>query len=730
MIERMWTYVAEAIPDEWNRFAWAAVCAGSTFGVIALLHASGALLSLERATLDARFQHANRPGDVDTSIVLATVDERSISFFRRNMQVGWPWPREYYATLVRYLEKGGARAVVFDILFSEKDFDRRNVSAQTSDRQFASAIQETGNVALAVQLRETDSLKNPITSAHRLSDRPLSRTRLPTYPGAMAPLPSFQEGAAAIGGVNIKADPDGVVRRFPLAFRMADSLALPSLGLAALRAGRSTSRQDYKTLFSSLPSDRGGFLPLYWYGPGGVEGVFEDQYISIHSLIVSAARMQIGKDPLVSPDRFRGKTVVVGGTAATLHDLHATPVAQGADYPGMEIIATFLSNAYQNHFLRDLPAPWTYALVFVMALLGPAVVSLRPGRIRVATTATVGAVVGYLALVTAVFYFWRWWIPVVAPTLALLTGFFTMAAISYAAEGRKRRKLRNVFQRYVSPQVVDEVAQHPDQVRLGGEEVEVTVFFSDIEDFTSAAEELTPQEVVQRLNNHFGVVTEVLLDHQAMVDKFIGDAIMAVFGAPARRPNHATEACLSALETSRVLFDSEQSPSEELPAFRCRIGIHTGQVVVGNVGTPERVDYTAIGDAVNVAARLEQANKQYDTQTLISHPTYRQTKQAVVAREIDHLRLTGKEKPIRIYELLGRAGELSDRQKWLKETFEEGLETYRAQEWARARKVFEEILQVHPSDGPSAVYKHRVEERIGTSLPSAWKGVHDMKAGK
>ncbi len=731
MLEHMWTYVAEVVLSEWNRFTWAAVCAGSTFGVIVFLHASGALLSLERATLDARFQHANRPGDVDTSIVLATVDERSISFFRRNMQVGWPWPREYYATLVRYLEKGGARAVVFDILFSEEDFDRRNVSAQSSDRQFASAIQETGNVALAVQLRETDSLKNPIKSAHRLSDRPLSWTRLPTYPGAMAPLPSFQEGAAAIGGVNIKADPDGVVRRFPLAFRMADSLALPSLGLAALQASRSASHQDYEALFSRLPSDRDGSLPLYWYGPGGVEGVFEDQYISIHSLIVSAARMQIGRPPIVSPDRFRGKTVVVGGTAATLHDLHATPVAQGADYPGMEIIATFLSNAYQSHFLRDLPAPWTYVLVFVMALLGPAAVALRPGRIRVATAATVGAVVGYLALATAAFYFWRWWIPVVAPTLALLTGFFTMAAISYAAEGRKRRKLRNVFQRYVSPQVVDEVAQQPDKVRLGGEEVEGTIFFSDIEDFTSVAEELTPQEVVQRLNNYFGIATKVILNHEAMVDKFIGDAIMAVFGAPVRRPNHATEACLAALEMRRDLLNApDQLQREELPPFQCRIGIHTGQVVVGNVGTPERVDYTAIGDAVNVAARLEQANKQYDTRMLVSHPTYQQAKRAVVAREIDHLRLTGKETPIRIYELLGREGELSTPQKQLKDRFEEGLRIYRAQEFARARDVFKEILRAHPNDGPSAVYGQRAEQRLGTSLPRAWKGVHDMKGGK
>lgn len=212
-----------------------------------------------------------------------------------------------------------------------------------------------------------------------------------------------------------------------------------------------------------------------------------------------------------------------------------------------------------------------------------------------------------------------------------------------------------------------------------------------------------------------------------MVDKFIGDAVMAVFGAPARRPEHAVDACQAALDMGQVLNASDQSQDEEIPPFRGRIGIHTGQVVMGNVGTPERVDYTAIGDAVNVAARLEKANKQYDTRTLISHSTYRQAGQAVVVREIDHLRLTGKEKPVQIYELLAREGDVSDRQKWLKETFEEGLAAYRAQEWGRAREVFEEILQVCPDDGPSTLYNQRVEERRGTSLPSDWKGIHDMK---
>lgn len=729
MIERFWPPIAEVLGDEWSRSALAAACAGGTFALVALLHAGGLLGSLERTTLDARFQYANRPADADTSIVLAAIDERSISFFRRRMKVGWPWPREYYARLLHYLDEGGARAVVFDVLFSEEDFDRRTVSGEQSDQRFARALAEAGNVALATQLRkDADSVKNSLSSSHLLARPPSPNMHLPTYAGALAPLPAFQKGAAAIGGVNVAADADGVVRRFPLAFRTADSLLLPSIGVAALQAGRPQESRGDGSVFDRLPAAPSGTVPLYWYGPGGVDGVFEDQYISIHALIVSAARMQLGKTPPIPPDRFQGKTVVVGGTAATLHDLHATPVSGRADYPGMEIIATFLSNAYNDHFLRPLPAVWTYVLVLLMAVVGTTVVALRPSRVRGAAAATIGVGAAYLSLAVAMFYLARWWMPVVAPTLALVTGFFAMAVASYAVEGRKRRKLRTVFQRYVSPQVVDEVVQNPDQIDLGGEEVEGTIFFSDIDNFTTAAEELSPSVVVQRLNEHFGWAAEVLLNRRAMVDKFIGDAIMAVFGAPAAHPEHAKDACLAALEMDRILRNRPtRSPDAE--PFQCRIGIHTGRIVVGNVGTPERVDYTAIGDAVNVAARLEGANKLYGTRILVSHATYRPARDTVEAREIDQLRLTGKTEPIRIYELLGRTGELSAEQSRLQEQFAEGLRAYRAQEWMQAQEVFVNILQTHPDDGPSAVYRRRAEERSGTSLPASWNGVHEMESG-
>jgi adenylate cyclase len=736
MFERGWELLEAFFGHEWSRPVRGTVCAGMAFGLVALLHLSGALQSLERSTLDARFGIAHRPAMADSSVVLVTIDDASISFARTRMKVGWPWPREYYGTLVDYFREGGARAVVFDVLFPEPDFARATVSARQSDERFATAMAEAGNVALAMQLTPSDSLKNALASKHSLTRSVRPGLRVPAYNGALAPIPSFQKGASAVGGVNVRADGDGVVRRVPLAYRVADSLRVPNLGIAGLQAGRGGAEEG--SILSDLPVGPEGAFLLYWYGPGGVDGVFGDQYVSIRSLIVSAAQLELGQRPQVPPGRFEGKTIIVGGTAAGLYDHHSTPVGvegtsveREGDYPGMEIFATFLSNVRQEHYLQYVGGVWPYLLMLVMAAIGAGLIVVRPQRLGLATLAMGGTGVLYAGAAVGAFYYLLWWIPVVAPILALGMGFAATSVVSYAVEGRRRQELRSLFQRYVSPQVVDELVQDPEALELGGKEVEGTVFFSDIEGFTSVAEQLPPQAVVEELNEYFGLATDVVLDHRAMVDKFIGDAIMAIFGAPIQDPDHAAQACLAALKMNRVLADHYSATADEnRAAFRSRVGIHTGQIVVGNVGTEQRVDYTAIGDAVNVAARLEQANKQYGTRVLVSEATYEQAETAIEARELDLLRVTGKDEPLRVFEVLAPVGELSDRQEELRDTFEAGLDAYRSQRWVRARRAFAEILREEPDDGPALLYQQRVEERAGETLPSNWKGVHEMSAGK
>lgn len=711
-----------------GRWPRALACAGVTAVLVSVLFLSGLLQSTERRTLDLRFQYANRPALVDSSIVLATIDEGSLSFFRgEGRRVGWPWPRDFYGALVEYLERGGARAVVFDVLFAESDLLR----PPSSDQRFADALQAAGMGVLAAQMTPSDTLKNDVAPTHRLDRAPPAHVRVPPYAGAIAPLPAFQEGAAAVGAVNMAADADGVVRRLPLAFRTDEGLRLPSLGVAALRADEAADRSLADLARGPLGPD-GAFL-LYWYGPGGADGVFEEQYVSIRALIVSAARMQMGRDPIVPPERFAGKTVIVGGTAAGLFDKHSTPVgvagAKGRHgaYPGMEIFATFLSNVRQGHRLRPLSTAAGLVLIVLMAGLGAALVAA--GRNRVGLAALGVGVLGglYVGGAAAAFYYGRWWVPVVAPVLSVVAAFSGTSAVNYAVEERRRRKIRNLFQHYVSPRVVEQVVQNPEALELGGEEVEGTVFFSDIEGFTAVAEQLSPPALVQHLNEYFGVATEAVLDHQAMVDKYIGDAIMAVFGTPVRQPDHAVQACLAALEMEAAVEAHYARADEDgPPPFRSRIGIHTGRIVVGNIGTERRADYTAIGDAVNVAARLEAANKLYGTRILISQATYDAAASAVAVRELDRLRVTGKGEPIRIYEVMGRAGALSDDAQQRKTAFERALALYRDQRWTEARAAFDEILDRWPDDGPAGRYRTRARERQGSTLPADWNGVHDM----
>jgi len=723
------------LDGEWRRSSRTFALALAVFGTVALLQAGGALQSLERKTLDARFQYLNRPAAVDSSIVLAAIDGSSFSFARNRMKVGWPWPREYYGTLVDYLHEGGAKAVVFNILFPKSDIPRANVNSKKSDENFAQAMKNAGNVALAMQLTAADTTQNPLNSKHTLDQKLPSSFLVPSYNAGLAPIPSFQGRAAALGGANIRGDEDGVVRHLPLAYRLADSITVPNLGLAALRAGR--AEESEASLLSELPTGPTGSFLLYWYGPGGYEGAFRDQYISIKSLIVSAAQLKLGQEPQVPPSRFKDKTVIVGIAASKLSDQYSTPVGtkdlEEASYPGMEIFATFLSNIQQGHFLRDFLGVWLYLLVLMMTVTGACLALVRPDFISrsfwlLISAGTVGV---YLGAAVAAFYYLLWWVPVVAPTLALVGGVTAPLVNDYLEERRRREEFRSFLRQSLSPQVIDKMVENPDALGFEGEEVEGTAFFSDIEDFTSTAEELSPREVVEDLNEYFGVATEVILDHHAMVDKFLGDGIMAVFGAPVRRSDHAEQACLAALKMNRVLEEFYRASEDtEHPPFESRVGVHTGRFVLGNVGTESRADYTAIGDTVNVAARLEQANKLYGTRILISEATYQDAQDVIEARELDLLRVTGKEEAIPVYEVLAPADELSDLQEELRGRFEEGLIAYQAGSWEQARQAFSDVLRKDPNDGPSTLYLERIEERMEESLPSNWRGVHEMTVGK
>jgi adenylate cyclase len=710
-----------------GKTSWAAVGAIAITGACsgsALQHLSSFDV-LELKSLDFRFLHASHPEKADTSVVLVAIDQNSLDFYA-TQSVSWPWPREFYGLLVDYLKMGGAKVIAFDMDFSRSDLERLETDARESDHAFAEAIGRGGNVVLGTLLafKEPGDQQGSEIDQRHLGSGYRSVLGMPTYNRAIAPLQEFQLSASRLGIINFEADRDDIARRIPLVWKFKDSY-LPYFGLACYTLSRNIPIGMLDSLARTIPTGDDGKFLFYWYGKGGPSGTFK--YYSIHSLIHSARKMKANLRPDVSPFEFRDKYVIVGGSAAGLFDYKPTPFTSIEPYSGMEIHATMLSNLLNRDFLVKAPEWLSFIIAVVLAL---AVSSLFSRTKNISMSLVYIIVIGaaYFAAALWLFYERMLWIRIVGPDIVILTTFAISAVVNYATEGKQRRELRRAFNRYLSPQVVTEVLEHNEQVELGGKIIEGTVYFSDIKNFTEACELLQPKELVALLNEYFSLATTEILKRDAMLDKYIGDSVMAIFGAPISRNDHANVACLTALEVQRVLQTryGGSSRTKRSPMFETRIGLNTGNMVVGNIGSASRLDYTAIGDTVNLASRLEGVNKIFGTKIIVSESTFYQARDVIEVRELDFLRVKGKKIPIRIYELLCEKGSLTGLEKEKNELFGEGLLLYRKKQFRKAWGVFKSILKLDPNDGPSHTYLNRCKMLQTQRLPRNWDGVSTL----
>jgi adenylate cyclase len=294
---------------------------------------------------------------------------------------------------------------------------------------------------------------------------------------------------------------------------------------------------------------------------------------------------------------------------------------------------------------------------------------------------------------------------------------------------KEREFIKSTFERYVSKAVASEISKNSEMVRLGGIKKELTVMFSDIEGFTALSEILPPEEVVKRLNEYFEGMSSAILEFDGTLNQFQGDAIVAFWGAPVPQENHAVLACLAALRCREFLKNLRARwIAQGLPERTFRFGINTGEIIVGNIGSSSRFEYTVIGDEVNLASRLEGANKIYGTQILISDKTYELAGEEVIARELDIIRVVGKTQPVRVYELVSRKGELDDKRRGILEKFRVGVNLYRKRNWNGAKESFEKILELDPYDKPSQEYLRRCNEYQSSPPPLDWEGVFELRS--
>lgn len=486
--------------------------------------------------------------------------------------------------------------------------------------------------------------------------------------------------------------------------------------------------------------------PVPPFQPAPLARAVRPQGAVVQLLVRDGATGHSGRARVQEASPFEGAVVLIGDTSEVGQDLHLTPLGTGAvgeafRTPGVDIHAQALRTLLAGRSTRTptgliamgadatTAARWQAPLLLLLLAVGAA----AGGLVMWAMPGWGLGAAGALALAWVLVAYQRLaaadtWLHVGAPLLVVAGTYVAVLAHNYASVERRRRRIRSAFQHYLDPDIVAKLMQNPEALALGGHQQEVTVFFSDIEGFSSFSEQMTPTELVQFINEYLTELSDVLLRYGGWVDKFIGDAIVCVFNAPRRQPDHALRCTMAALEVrEKEVYLREKWRDRGLPEARTRIGVNTGDAVVGNVGTESRKNYTILGDAVNLAARLEALNKSYGTYLMIGEATYEQVKGQVEVRELDKVRVKGKTVPAAVYEVLALAGALDEVGVQRQARWAEALAAYRAQDWDAAQRGFEAARDLADGDGPSETYLKRITLLRSSPPGEGWDGVWTME---
>ncbi|MBL0349001.1 MAG: CHASE2 domain-containing protein [Elusimicrobia bacterium] len=637
---------------------------------------------LENASIDFRFaQRGLRP--VDSRIALITINDDSLK------KLGlYPWPRDLHARLVQLLSRAGAAAVAFDVLFLEED--RKNPSGDAALGRTAAA---NGRVVFGSLITDfADGAPSKV-------DRPIA---------------ALQNPRNGTGYVNVFPEKDGILRNAALWVSL-EGRVLPSLSLAALAVVRQRTVESLAAALEKRASGDWHEMIVNFSGWNENAAGSPSPYRYYPYADVLSGRTH--------PDAFKNKIVIVCGTATGLFDNTAVPNLR--NFPGPEFHANVLDNLLNGTYLRSPPAWWSLPVILLLGLvIGPWLAGLKTKR---GATAVGAILIVYYALCQFGFNRFYYVFNFIVPLVALLATYGTMLFRRLLTEEKEKRRIKSMFGQYVSPKVIDILIRDSSRMKLGGEERHVTLFFSDIAGFTTVSEKLSPQELVAVLNDYLSTMTDVILDLDGTLDKFIGDAIMAFWNAPLDQPKHALLACRAAVKQMALLPELHQRFGDKgWPVVEFRIGLNTGPAVIGNMGSTTHRNFTAVGDTVNLASRLEGANKMFGTRILISESTFQAAKDDVEVRELDFLRVKGKTQPIRVFELLAMKNGVSPEKKKSVSLFTEGLALYRDRRFTDATAKFFESLKASPDDKPSQIYIKRCEQFLTTPPPPDWDGVYVM----
>ncbi len=586
------------------------------------------------------FSRMNLSNTPSSQIINIAIDENSLSKVGR-----WPWNRNLYGNIFEYVKD--AKVIVFDSVITSSD----NIQ---SDKKFFSRLKKMDNLILGTFFcnKEQNSTINMTPFAVDIQNG--KQMRLIEYQ-YYANLPEdLVKNAHAIGSVSTLPDNDGVIRKLSPIFRHNKTF-YPSVGIKAAMKYKNINSLAYKnnTLILgdiTIPLDKtNSEVYLQWYKPSkqNVNFITHKTY-SASDILDSYNKMKKGEKPPIPQEEFKDKIIIVGATAYALNDIKKTPI--GVDYPGLEIQATFIDNIINNDFMKKTSLALNLIVLAVLVILTVQTAKQLPIIYSLLTLITI--ILGWFYIAKNIFFANGYIIDVITPLSFVLLAYSLTFVYKYFLAGRSRNNLKNVMSKYISKSVMKDVLKN-ETAELGGKRAYVSVLFADIRQFTSISEVYTPEEVSSLLNEYFSLIAPIIDKYNGTLNKFMGDAVMAIFGAPIEDENHAKNAVLCAeeilLEVKKLNYKWKISNK---PEIRIGVAINTGYVFIGNIGSKDRMEFTVIGDSVNIASRIESLNRVYNTSFLISSSTYEKVKDIVNTIKIRDVSIKGRISSVTIHEVI------------------------------------------------------------------------------
>ena len=662
-------------------------------------------------------------------ICIVDINEKSI----KELGQFSSWPSLYFADLVNNLAADEPIAIAFDVFFSESDsiqgYARQRMrpefeglqanpdkimDALSTDDSFIKAIENAGMVYLAMFNSDYPSFTGALPDklvAWKVQPKHSLQLQYP-----IPPVPQFVNAARGVGFAHIVPDVSGKIHDYPLFMQYgADAyvnfsmqLCMDLLGIDEVRMNKSCQLLAHNEIVRELPLSPDGRFYFKYYGQGGHDKTF--RYVSFSDVLKRR----------IPPGYFKDRIILVGTTAYGLKDSKITPLDKS--FPGVELHTTFIRNVLDENYVRWVDFRWLMLInvlaVMLMAFLIPRCKPfLSIGLFLITSLLSVPAI--YL-LYTKSSYIYNYTETLIPWVLGFLALFITQAH----EQGKEKRMVRNAFEHYVSPEVIQEIMKEPEKLKAGGEKTYISIMYVDVRNFTSLCEQLSPAEITAFMNNYFNLATQTIISCRGTLDKYIGDAILALYGAPVSYPGFEKNAVQSALAIRQIALDIKESNQNHpaLKNFRIGIGIATGEVIVGNIGSDRIFNYTGIGDKMNFGSRLEGLNKYYHTTIIIDEFTYQAVKDTYFCRKLDRVSVKGKSENCEIYEVIDTLENMQNKPELITaySKYESALALLCAKQKNEAKSILEQVLTVLPEDNPSKIMLQRLTEIDWENWDGCW----------